>query len=120
MKAELSKTFRFEAGHRLPHVAPEHRCARPHGHSYAATITVCGEIDKQAGWVMDFGRIKKVVEPVVQQLDHHNLNEVDGLANPTSENIALWLWQRIKPNLPELSAIAVDESDTSRCTYRGE
>jgi len=120
MKAELSRTFRFDAAHYLPKAGPGHKCAGPHGHSYRVTVTVAGEVDEQLGWVMDFGRIKKVVEPLVAQLDHKSLNEVDGLANPTSEHIAKWLWDRIRPGVPELAAVAVAESDASVCTYRGE
>jgi len=120
MKAELSKTFRFEAGHRLPNVSPDHKCYNPHGHSYRLTVTVTGEVDPEAGWVMDFGRIKQAVEPLIAQLDHHVLNDVAGLANPTSELLAKWFWDRIRPEVPALSAVAVAESDTSVCVYRGE
>jgi 6-pyruvoyltetrahydropterin/6-carboxytetrahydropterin synthase len=98
VKAELSKTFRFDAGHRLPNVPPDHRCARPHGHSYRLTVVVAGEVDRQAGWVMDYGRINQAVEPLLRQLDHVNLNEVEGLHNPTSEHIAQWLWESQWPN----------------------
>jgi len=120
MKAELSKTFRFEAGHRLPKVPPDHKCHNPHGHSYRLTVMVEGEVDPEAGWVMDFGRIRKAVEPLIVQLDHRVLNDVDGLANPTSEMIAKWFWDRLRPDLPELSAVAVAESETSLCVYKGE
>jgi len=119
MQAELSKTFRFEAGHSLPKVAPTHKCAGPHGHSYRVTVTVAGEVDEQLGWVMDFGRIKQAVEPLIRRLDHANLNEVEGLSNPTSERLAKWLWDRIAAALPELTAVSVWESETSCCTYRG-
>ncbi|KKM16024.1 hypothetical protein LCGC14_1690000 [marine sediment metagenome] len=119
MKAELSKTFRFEAAHHLPKVSSRHKCSGPHGHSYRVTVTVAGEVDTELGWVMDFGDIKKVVEPLIEQLDHHNLNEVEGLANPTSEQIAKWLWDRIAPAMGQLAAVAVAESDTAVCTYRG-
>ncbi len=119
MKAELSRTFRFEAGHHLPNVPPEHKCARPHGHSYRLTVVVAGEVDEQAGWVMDFGRIKQAAEPLIARLDHGTLNEVEGLENPTSERIAKWFWDRLRPQLPELLAVTVHESETSSCTYRG-
>lgn len=119
MRAELSRTFRFDAGHSLPNVPPGHKCARPHGHSYRVTVTVSGEVDERIGWVMDFGRIKEVVEPLIGQLDHAVLNEVVGLANPTSEQIAKWFWDRIRPLIPQLVAVAVAESDTSVCVYRG-
>jgi len=120
MKAELSKTFRFEAAHCLPNVPPGHKCAEPHGHSYRVTVTVAGQVDEALGWVMDFGDLKEVVSPLIQQLDHRNLNAVAGLANPTSEQLARWLWDRIRPKVPQLTKVAVAESDTSLCTYFGE
>lgn len=119
MNAELSKTFRFEAAHSLPNVSPDHKCAGPHGHSYQVTVTVAGEVDEKLGWVMDFDQIKKAVEPLIRQLDHTQLNEVEGLFNPTSEHIAKWLWERIRPQLPQLATVSVAESTTSLCTYRG-
>ena len=120
MKAEISKTFPFDAGHHLPNVDPEHKCARPHGHSYRLTVVVAGEVDDELGWVMDFGRIKQAVEPLLARVDHATLNDIDGLANPTSEQIAKWFWDHIRAEIPELTAVAVHESETSCCTYRGE
>lgn len=120
MNAELSKTFRFDAAHRLPNVPADHPCARPHGHSYRLTVVVAGEVDPEAGWVMDFGDLKAAVGPVLARVDHADLNAVEGLDNPTSEMIARWFWDRLAPRLPHLAAVTVAESDTSRCTYRGE
>ncbi len=120
MKAEISKTFRFDAGHHLPNVPPDHKCARPHGHSYRVTVVVAGEVDERVGWVVDFGRIKEAVEPLVQRLDHADLNGVEGLSNPTSEIIAAWFWNHLRPRLPGLQAVEIRESETSSCTYRGD
>ena len=120
MRAELSKTFRFEAGHHLPNVPADHKCARPHGHSYRVTVVVEGPVDEHVGWVMDFGRIKAAVEPLLGQLDHADLNQIEGLTNPTSETIARWFWDRIRPQLPGLKAVSVAESEASCCTYRGQ
>jgi len=120
MKAEISKTFRFDAGHHLPNVPPDHKCASRHGHSYRVTVVVAGEVDPAAGWVTDFGRIKRVMGPLIAQLDHAYLNDVDGLANPTSELIAKWFWDRAAGELPGLEAVTLAETDTSSCTYRGE
>ncbi len=120
MRAELVKTFRFDAAHSLPNVPPEHKCSAPHGHGYRIDVHVVGPVDAHAGWVMDFGRIKAVVQPLIDQLDHTNLNDVPGLANSTAELLSRWLWQRIQPDLPELSAIAVHESDSAYCVYRGD
>lgn len=69
---------------------------------------------------MDFGDIKNAFKPIYDQLDHYYLNDIAGLENPTSENIARWIWQHLKPALPALSAIEIRETCTSGCVYRGE
>ena len=121
MRVELSKTYRFEAAHWLPQVPPEHKCHRMHGHSFEIEVSVAGEVDPRTGWLIDFGEITDVVEPILEQeLDHCTLNDVPGLENATSEMLCVWLWRRLKPGLPGLAAITVHETCTARCTYRGE
>ena len=119
MRTTLVKTFTFEAAHRLPHAPEGNKCRRLHGHSFAIEVAVEGEVDARAGWVMDFAELKDAVRPFIEQLDHRYLNEIDGLANPTSEVLARWLWDRLKPRLPLLSGVAVRETCTARCEYRG-
>lgn len=119
MKMELRKTFQFEAAHYLPHVPPAHKCRRLHGHSFQAEIVVTGEIDSKLGWVIDYADIAKVFHPIWHRLDHHYLNEIPGLENPTSENIALWIWQQLKPSLPQLTEVIIAETCTAQCCYRG-
>jgi len=116
---ELVKTFRFEAAHSLPNVPPGHKCRRLHGHSYRVDVHVRGKPDERTGWVIDFGEIKRIVEPVLNELDHRCLNELPGLENSTSERLCEYLWRRIAPSLPGLSAVAVWESQASRCVYHG-
>ncbi|MCY2932410.1 MAG: 6-carboxytetrahydropterin synthase QueD [Planctomycetota bacterium] len=120
MEVELVKTFRFEAAHSLPHVPPGHKCARLHGHGYRLDVHVSGTPDARTGWLMDFGDIKKALAPILEDLDHHCLNDIPGLANSTSELLAKYIWDRLRPALPILSAVSVWESDTSRCIYRGQ
>ncbi len=120
MEAELIKTFRFEAAHTLAKAPDGHKCRRLHGHSYKIDIHVTGQADPETGWVIDFGQIKQAVEPILDTLDHRFLDDIKGLANSTSEMLAKYLWDKIKVNLPGLSAITVWESDTSRCIYRGK
>ncbi len=120
MEAELIKTFRFEAAHTLASAPAGHKCRRLHGHSYKIDIHITGAVDAETGWVVDFGQIKQAVEPLLDTLDHRFLDEIEGLANSTSEMLAKYLWDKIKVNLPNLSAITVWESDTSRCVYRGK
>lgn len=116
---DIFKEFTFEAAHRLPNVPPGHKCARLHGHSFHAEIHVRGGVDPKLGWVMDFADIKSAFQPFYDQLDHHYLNEVEGLENPTSENLARWIWDRLVPHLPGLSRVVVRETCTSGCVYTG-
>lgn len=117
---EIFKRVMVEAAHRLPNVPPGHKCARLHGHSFAIEIHVRGEPDPRSGWVMDFADIKKAFAPLHDQLDHRYLNEVPGLENPTSENLARWIWQRLKPALPLLSKVVVQETCTAGAVYSGD
>ena len=116
---ELYKQFTVEAAHRLPNVPPGHKCARLHGHSFGIELRVSGPLDPALGWVMDFAEIKTAFQPLYDQLDHHYLNDIPGLENPTSEVLAVWIWERLKPVLPLLSAVVVRETSTSGCEYRG-
>jgi 6-pyruvoyltetrahydropterin/6-carboxytetrahydropterin synthase len=115
----LLKTFTFESAHFLPNVPEEHKCKRLHGHSFKATVTIQGPLDPRFGWVMDYGDIKKMVDPFIDALDHRLLNDIPGLENPTSENIALWLWNKLKSPLPLLESIEIQETCVSGCVYRG-
>lgn len=103
----------------LPQVPEGHKCKRLHGHSFRAEIHVSGPVDEK-GWVMDFADIKEAWQPLHAVLDHHYLNEVEGLENPTSENIARWIWARLKPELPGLSKIVLNETCEAGCIYEGE
>ncbi|MFT5693491.1 MAG: 6-pyruvoyltetrahydropterin/6-carboxytetrahydropterin synthase [Oceanicoccus sp.] len=117
---EIYKEFTFEAAHLLPHVPEGHKCARLHGHSFYVRIYVSGEVAADTGWVMDFSEIKKQFDPIYKKLDHYYLNDIEGLENPTSENLARWIWQQLKPALPLLSQIELKETCTSGCIYNGE
>jgi 6-pyruvoyltetrahydropterin/6-carboxytetrahydropterin synthase len=116
----LFKDFSFEAAHRLPNVPEGHKCARLHGHSFQVRITVDGPVGSDSGWVMDFADLKGVAKPVVDSLDHRYLNEIEGLENPTSEVVAVWLWRKLKAGLPSLASVEVRETCTTGCIYRGE
>ncbi len=117
---EISKEFSFEAAHRLPRVPPGHKCERLHGHSFRVILYVTGQVDESVGWILDFADIKAAFAPVLKRLDHYYLNEVDGLENPTSENIARWIWKETRPRLPQLSKVVLYETCTAGCSYSGD
>ena len=116
---EIFKEFAFEAAHRLPHVPPGHKCARLHGHSFRVVIHVRGDVDPATGWVMDFADLKAAFAPTLSRLDHYYLNDIEGLENPTSENLARWIWERMVGTLPGLCRVVVHETCTSGCAYEG-
>ncbi|MEN9448565.1 MAG: hypothetical protein RJA25_1855 [Bacteroidota bacterium] len=117
---EIYKEFRFEAAHFLPNVGDNHPCKNIHGHSYRVKLSINGELDPEIGWVMDFTDIKDVFTPILNQLDHSMLNNIEGLENPTCEKLAVWIWDKMKPLLPLLSKIEVNETTSSGCIYRGK
>ena len=117
---EIFKEFTFEAAHRLPNVAPDHRCARLHGHSFHVAVHITGPVDVDGGWVRDFADISCAMAPLLRVLDHNYLNEIDGLDNPTSEVLARWIWERLTVPLPELSEVVVQETCSTGCIYRGQ
>jgi 6-pyruvoyltetrahydropterin/6-carboxytetrahydropterin synthase len=120
VNVRLFRELRFEAAHRLPKVPAGHKCARLHGHSFKIELAVYGPVNPDTGWLIDFGQLDELWQPLHDQLDHNYLNEIDGLENPTSENLARWLWQRLKPSLPELERVIVHETCDARCEYEGK
>ncbi len=119
MRVRLVTSFGFEAAHWLPSFPEGHKCRRLHGHSFRVEIAVEGDVDPQRGYLIDYGELKAACEPLRRELDHFCLNEIAGLENPTSENIAAWIWRRLRPALPMLALVTVHETCTSRCEYDG-
>lgn len=117
---EIFKIFKFDAAHRLPNVEPGHKCSKIHGHSYTVEIHLRGLVDPQSGWLIDFDDIEKAFKPLHDQLDHKYLNNIDGLDNPTSENVAKWIWKNIHSALPQINKVILRESPESGCIYQGE
>jgi 6-pyruvoyltetrahydropterin/6-carboxytetrahydropterin synthase len=116
---EIFKEFMFEAAHRLPNVPDGHKCGRLHGHSFRVRIHVSGPVASESGWVLDFADIKTAFEPLSAILDHNYLNEIPGLENPTSEEIARWIWDRLQQSLPGLCRVIVQETCTTGAIYDG-
>lgn len=117
---KVFREFRFEAAHRLPDAPEGHKCRRLHGHGYRLVVWVSGRIQAETGWVMDFAEIRKVVDPLIEQLDHRYLNDIEGLEQPTAEVIARWMWRRMKPSLPGLCKLELFETAKCGCVYEGE
>jgi 6-pyruvoyltetrahydropterin/6-carboxytetrahydropterin synthase len=116
---DIFRVFQIEAAHYLPNVPPGHKCSRMHGHSFRIEIHVSGEVGSQSGWVMDFADLKAAFKPLHDRLDHYCLNEIEGLENPTSENLARWIWDRLAPDLPGIGKIVVQETCNAGCVYYG-
>ena len=119
MQVRLVHEFKFESAHRLPKVPAGHKCARLHGHSFKVELAIVGPMNPDTGWLIDFGELEEIWRPVYQTLDHNYLNDVPGLENPTSEILAKWIWDRMKPTLPQLDQVTLFETCDARCEYRG-
>lgn len=113
----IYKAFSIDAAHRLPNVPDGHKCSRLHGHTFRVEVYVDGDVDERGGWVIDFADIQAAFLPLHGILDHNYLNDIEGLENPTSENLARWIWVRLKPSLPQLCKVVVQESPQSGCVY---
>lgn len=115
----ITQAFRFEAAHRLPGVPPQHRCHALHGHSYRVELVLEGAVDPASGFVVDFFEVERSFQPLLARLDHHYLNDVEGLANPTAELIAVWIWDRLRPQMPLLTRVRVYETGDCWADYEG-
>lgn len=117
---DIFNLFHLECSRRLPRLPAEHPCSRLHGHSFRIEVHVSGPLDPQQGWVLDFADVQAAWQPIHAALDHRCLNDIEGLDNPTSEILAVWLWNRLLPALPGLSKVVVMETHASGCIYTGE
>src|SRR4051812_29285669 len=120
MIVRLVHEFKFESAHLLPKVPPGHKCSRLHGHSFKVEIAVKGPVNPETGWFIDFGELCAIWAAIHDVLDHHYLNDVPGLENPTSEILAKWIWDKMKRRLPSLEQVTLFETSDARCEYRGE
>lgn len=118
MASRITKSFRFDAAHWLPHVPESHKCRRLHGHTYRVVVGLEGPLDPRLGWVEDYNAVATAMEPLLAELDHHCLNEIPGLENPTAEVLAVWIHGRLVPVLPLLTDVTVCETPTTEASYR--
>jgi len=116
---ELVHTVRFESARRLPRAPEGHPCRNVYGLAFYLDIHVEGRLDPESGWVFDFAEIERAMKPLYDQVDHHYLNDIEGLENPTSEVLVTWIWDRLAPALPGLVQLVLRENDVSRVVYRG-
>lgn len=115
----LFKQFTFDSAHFLPMVPAGHKCREIHGHTYQLTVFIEGPVDERMGWVTDFSEVKRLINVILDRVDHKLLNNIDGLENPTCELLAVWLWDRLKHSLPLLKKIELYETPTSGVIYEG-
>ena len=118
---EIFKTFTLESAHRLPNVPAGHKCARVHGHSFRVELHVSGPVDPHLGWVMDFAEISsRRSSRCFSGSTIATSTTCPGLENPTSENLARYIWRELKPALPLLARVVVHETCTSGASCTGE
>ena len=116
----IFKQFTFDSAHFLPNVPDGHKCKNIHGHTYHLTVYLEDQLHERYGWVCDFAEVKKLIKPIIEVVDHKLINEVEGLENPTCERLAVWLWDQIKPLVPQLAKLQLNETPTSGVIYEGK
>jgi 6-pyruvoyltetrahydropterin/6-carboxytetrahydropterin synthase len=90
--AKIAKRFSFDAAHFLTGLPADHPCSRMHGHTYGVELQLIGPIDPKTGFAgADYADIAKAWREIRALVDHRVLNEVPGLEQPTTENLAWWL-----------------------------
>lgn len=119
---EVTKEFRFEAAHSLPHLPPTHKCHRLHGHSYKIVVICRGPLDPAFGWVIDYAEISSIVKPFLDGvMDHQNLDDVlkrhRHNGPTTAENIAAFLYPQFKQYIDCLYQVEVHETATTVVRY---
>ena len=118
---KITRKNTFEAAHHLPQTPPGHKCRNVHGHSYELTVVIAGKLDN-SGWIIDTAQIDDVFKMIHEQLDHKLLNDV--IPNPTTENLAIWCWDRFMKAFEgvgniEKIAVEIRESPRSTALYDG-
>ncbi len=116
----IYKKYFFDAAHYLTNFEKNHKYSKIHGHSYEVIIRILGQADKTNNWVINYDDIDNVINPLIEKLDHKTLNEIKDLGNPTSENLARWLWKRIKKKIKNLESIEINRPRIGGCIYFGE
>ncbi|OYZ11011.1 MAG: 6-carboxytetrahydropterin synthase QueD [Bdellovibrio sp. 28-41-41] len=114
---EIKKSFAIESARFLPNLPASHPCAHTHGHSFKITLRLRGPINAKIGWLVDYNDIAKTAAPLIKKIDHKLLNDVPGLKNPTTENITVWLFEKLKPVMPELVQVIIQETSDTECSY---
>ena len=121
-EAHIWRRYRFEAAHQLPRVPAGHPCGRMHGHGFEVILHANQSLQKGASEVdmgVAFEQMDAYWQPIHEQLDYACMNDIKGLDNPTSEVLADWIWQQLKPRFEELTWVTVYETHTSGCNYNG-
>lgn len=120
MKIQLKQQFHIESARHLPRLPKSHPCSRMHGHSFKVTLHLVGELNQELGWLRDFNDIKTMAKPLLNEIDHRVLNDVPGLENPTSENLAIWIYKHLIGKIPELKMVSISETPDTECSYPAE
>lgn len=118
MKTTIFIEDSFDSAHYLPNVPSGHKCKRLHGHTYRIRMEVGGEVNQNTGWIIDYADVRRTWDSVKLFVDHRCLNEVEGLENPTCENLGAYLLHRLRINLPNL--VAIELRETEHCGVRVE
>ena len=120
-KWRLTITQDFSSSHQLRNYGG--KCENMHGHNFGVEVVVEGDrLDERVEYLVDFKEIKKRTKAVLEMLDHKHINDVPPFTeiNPSSENLARFIYRELVDNMPEnvsLAQVSVSEKDSSKATY---
>ncbi len=120
-RMKLRQDFHFDAAHWLNNYADDHQNRRLHGHSFRVRVTLDGKPDRDSQQILDFESFNAAIAKVRATLDHHLLNEIDGLEKPTLETLTKWIWDQLSQDLPQISEVEIFRDSLGQsCSYQGE
>lgn len=118
---KLRQDFHFDAAHWLDNYDDYHQNRRMHGHSFRVRVTLAGAPDRDSQQILDFERFNAAIARVRAQLDHHLLNEINGLEKPTLEGLAIWIWKQLTTDLSQLYEVEVFRDSLGQSSsYQGD
>ncbi|MHB1677188.1 MAG: 6-carboxytetrahydropterin synthase [Sulfuriferula sp.] len=116
--AHIWRKYSLESAHQLPNVRSGHKCGRMHGHGFEVVVHANQDICTHETRI-DYDCLDQIWAPIHKELNFACLNDFPGLSNPTSEILSSWIWQRLKPQLAELTRVTVYETASSGAHFDG-
>jgi len=118
---KIYRTYTLHSARFIPTLDSSHPCSKMHGHTFKIIIELNGPINNKTGFVMDFYDLDDIVQnKIIKKIDHQILNDIEGLKNPSSEHLSIWVWKNLIDSVPLLSQVIISEEHGTGVKYTGE